>query len=103
MCKTIVLSVVVYECETWSLVLREEQSLKVFDNRVLRRIIGLKRDEVLGGWRNLHNEELHDFYSTPSIIRRGRRGVWREWGEEKSVWVTGKKTRRKESTRKTNT
>jgi hypothetical protein len=52
-----------------SLKLREEHRLRVFENRVLRRIFGLKRDEVTGGWRELHNEELHDLYSSPSIIR----------------------------------
>jgi hypothetical protein len=64
-----------YGCETWSLTLREEHRLKVFENRVLRRIFGLKRDEVTGGWRRLHNEELRVLYSSPSIIRtiRSRR------------------------------
>jgi hypothetical protein len=67
--KTIILSVVLYGCETWSLTLREEYRLKVFENRVLRRIFGLKRDEEIGGWRKLHNEELHNLYSLPNIIR----------------------------------
>jgi hypothetical protein len=67
--KTIILPVVLYGCETWSLTLREEHRLKVFENRVLRRIFGPKRDEVTGKWRKLLNEELHDFYSSPSIIR----------------------------------
>jgi hypothetical protein len=61
--------VVLYGCETWSLTLREEDRLRVFENRVLRRIFGLKRDEVTGEWRKLHNEELRDSYSSPSIIR----------------------------------
>jgi hypothetical protein len=61
--------VVLYGCETWSLTLREEHKLKVFENRVLRRIFGPKRDGVTGGWRKLHNEELHKLYSSPSIIR----------------------------------
>jgi hypothetical protein len=61
--------VVLYGCETWSQTLREEHRLMVFENRVLRRIFGLKRDEVTGEWRKLHNEELHDKYSSPSIIR----------------------------------
>jgi hypothetical protein len=52
-----------------SLTLREEHRLRVFENRVLRRISGPKRDEVTGGWRKLHNEELHGLYSSPSIIR----------------------------------
>jgi hypothetical protein len=60
---------VLYGCETWSLTLREEHRLRVFENRVLRRIFRLKRDEVKDEWRKLHNEELHDLYSSPSIIR----------------------------------
>jgi hypothetical protein len=56
--KTIILPVVLYGCETWSLTLREEHRLRVFENRVLRRIFGSKRDEVTGEWRKLHNEEL---------------------------------------------
>jgi hypothetical protein len=56
-------------CETWSLTLRKEHRLRVFENRVLRRIFGLKRDEVTGEWRKLHNKELHDLYPSPSIIR----------------------------------
>jgi hypothetical protein len=55
-------------CETWFLTLREEHRLRVFENRLLRRIFGLKRDEVTGGWTKLHNEELHNLYSSPSII-----------------------------------
>jgi hypothetical protein len=66
---TIVLPVVPYGCETWSQILREELKMRVFENRVLRRIFGLKRDEVTGGWRKLRNEELHNLYSSPSIIR----------------------------------
>jgi hypothetical protein len=60
---------VLYGCETWSLTLREEHRLRVFENRVLRRIFGPKRDEVTGGCRKLRNEELHNLYSSPSIIR----------------------------------
>jgi hypothetical protein len=59
--------VVLYGCETWSLTVREEHKLRVFENRVLRRIFGPKRDGVMG-WRKLHNEELHNLYSSPSII-----------------------------------
>jgi hypothetical protein len=61
--------VVLYGCETWSLTLREEHRLRVFENRMLRKIFGPKRDEVKGEWRKLHNKELHDLYSSPSIIR----------------------------------
>jgi hypothetical protein len=70
--------VVLYGWETWSLTLREEPRLGVFENRVLRRIFGLKRDEVTGAWRKLHNEELHDLYSSSSIIRiiKARRMRW---------------------------
>jgi hypothetical protein len=66
---TIILPVVLYGCETWSLTVREEQKLMVFENRALKRIFGPKRAGVTGGWRKLHNEELHNFYSSPSIIR----------------------------------
>jgi hypothetical protein len=61
--------VVLYGCKTWSLTLREEQRLRVFENRVLRRIFAPRRDEVTGDWRKLHNEELHTLYSSPNIIR----------------------------------
>jgi hypothetical protein len=67
--KTIILPVVFYGCETWSLTLREEHRLRVFENRVVRRIFGPKRDEVTGEWRKLHSEELHILYSSPNIIR----------------------------------
>jgi hypothetical protein len=61
--------VVLYEHECWSLTLKEEYRLGVFENRVLRRMFGLKKDEVVEGWRKLHNEELHDLYSSPDIVR----------------------------------
>jgi hypothetical protein len=61
--------VALYGCKTWSLVLREEHRRRGFENRVLRRIFGPKRDEVMGEWRKLHNEQLCDLYSLPSIIR----------------------------------
>jgi hypothetical protein len=76
--KTIILPVVLYGCETWSLTLREEHRLRVFENRVLRKIFGPKRAEVMGEWRKLHNEELRDLYFSPSIIRiiKSRRMRW---------------------------
>jgi len=67
--RTIILSVVLYGCETWSLTLREECRLRVFENRVLKRIFGTKRDEVTVEWRKLHDEELTNPYSSPNIIR----------------------------------
>jgi hypothetical protein len=67
--KTIMLPVVLYGCESWTLTLREECRLRVFENRVLRRIFGPKRDEVTGEWRRLHNKELYAVYSSPNIIR----------------------------------
>jgi hypothetical protein len=68
--KTIILPVVLYGCETWSVTLREEHTLRVFENRVLRRICGTKRDELTGEWRKMHSEELHILYSSPIIIRQ---------------------------------
>jgi hypothetical protein len=60
--RTIILPVVLYGCETWSLTLMEERRMRVFENRVLRRVFGPKRDELTGEWRKLHNEELSDLY-----------------------------------------
>jgi hypothetical protein len=76
--KTIILPVVLYGCETWSLTLREEHRLWVFENRVLRRIFGPKRDEVTGERRKLHSGELRNLYSSPDIIRqvKSRRMRW---------------------------
>jgi hypothetical protein len=67
-----------YGCETWSLILREEHRLTVFENRVLRRIFGPRRDEVTGEWRKLHSGELRNLYSSPDIIRqvKSRRMCW---------------------------
>ncbi|KAJ4450328.1 hypothetical protein ANN_01748 [Periplaneta americana] len=76
--KTVILPVVLYGCETWTLTLREEHRLRVFENKVLRKIFGAKRDEVTGEWRKLHNTELHALYSSPDIIRniKSRRLRW---------------------------
>ena len=66
--KTIILPVLLYGCQTWSLVLREEHRSSAFENKVLRKISGAKRDEISGEWRKLHNAELHALYSSPNII-----------------------------------
>jgi hypothetical protein len=75
--KTVILPVVLYGCETRSLTLREEHRLRVFENRVLRKIFGPKMEEE-GSWRKLHNDELHDLYSSPNIVRviKARRLRW---------------------------
>jgi hypothetical protein len=75
--KTIILPVVLYGCEIWPLTLREEYRLRVFENRVLRRIFGPKKDELTGGWRKLDNEELHGLYSPLGIrVIKARRMRW---------------------------
>jgi hypothetical protein len=68
---------VLYGCETWSLTLREERRLRVFQNRVLRRVFGPKRDEVTREWRKLHNEKLNDLYALPNIVRVVKSGRMR--------------------------
>jgi hypothetical protein len=76
--KNTILPVVLYGCGTWLLNLSEEHRLKISEHRVLRRLFGLKRDEVMGGWRKPHNQELHNLYSLPDIIRmiKSRRMKW---------------------------
>jgi hypothetical protein len=78
MYKTISFPVVLYGCEILSLTLREEHRVSVFENKVLRKIFGPKRDEIIGGWRKLHNEELHNLYCSLSIIRiiKSRKMRW---------------------------
>jgi len=76
--RTIILLVVLYGCGTWSLIVREERRLRMFENRVLRRVSGSKRDEVTEEWIKLHNEELNDLYCSPNIVRvmNSRRMRW---------------------------
>ena len=86
------LPVVLYGCETWSLILREECRLIMFKNRVLRRLFGPKRNKVTGEWRKLHNEDLNDLYSSPNIIQliKSRRTRWAghvaRMGERRGVY-----------------
>jgi len=90
--RNIILPVVLYGCETWSFTLREERKLRVFENRLLRRIFGPRRDEVTGVWRKLHNEELNDLYSSPIIVEliKSRRMRWTghvaRMGKERGVY-----------------
>jgi len=90
--RTIIVPVVLYGCEAWSLTLREERKLRVFGKMVLRRIFGPRRDEVTGEWRRLHNEELSDLYSSRNIVRviKSRRMRWpghvARMGEERGVY-----------------
>jgi len=86
------LPVVLYGCETWSRTLSEERRLRVFDNRVLRRIFGAKSDEVTRERRKLHNEELNDLYCSPNVVRviKSRRMRWAGYvasmGEKRGVY-----------------
>jgi hypothetical protein len=90
--KIIILPVVLYRCDIWSLTVREEHKLRVFEKRLLRRIFGPQRDGVTGGWRKMHNEEHHNLYSSPSIIRiiKSRRMRWAghvaRMGERRNVF-----------------
>jgi hypothetical protein len=90
--RNITLPVVLYGCETWSLTLNRERKLRAFDNRVLRKIFGPRRDEVRGEWRRLHKGELYDLYSSPNIIRviKSRRMRWAGYvarmGERRGVY-----------------
>jgi hypothetical protein len=88
----IILPVVQYRCGTCSLILREEHRLRACENRVLRRIFGPRREEVIGGWRKLHNPKLHNLYSLTNIIRimKSRRIRWAEhvvhMGNKRSIY-----------------
>jgi hypothetical protein len=87
------LPVVLYGCETWSLTLREERRLRLFENRVLRRKFGPRRDEVTWGWTKLHKEELNDLYSSPNTVRmiKSRRMRWAghvaRMGEKRGIYI----------------
>jgi hypothetical protein len=86
--RTIILPVVLYGFESWSLTLRKECRLRVFENRVLRRIFGPKRDEETGEWRRLHNKELYALNSSPNIIRVMKSRTVR-WAGHVARWVRG--------------
>jgi hypothetical protein len=91
---------VLYECETWSLIIREEYRMRVFEERALKRIFVTKRDKVTGGWRKLHNEELRDLYSSPSRIRiiKSRRTRWA--GHVAQLEEQGRRRRRRRRRRR---
>ena len=90
--RIIILPVVLYGCETWSLTLQAERKLRVFENMVLRRIFGPRGEEITGEWRRLHNDELNDSYSSPNIVRviKSRKMRWTghvaRMGEESGVY-----------------
>jgi len=96
--RTIILPVVLYGCGTWSLTLREERRLRLFENRVLRRIFGPKQDEIIGDWRKLHNEERNDvlltkYYSGDQIDKNEIGGTRSKYGgEERCMWDFGGET-----------
>jgi hypothetical protein len=105
--KTVILPIVLYGCETWSLTLEEENRLRIFANRVFRKRFGPKRDEDVS-WRKLHNDKLHSLYSSPSIVRviKSRQLRWAgngaRMGEGRGVYrVFGWEARRQETTGKT--
>jgi hypothetical protein len=105
--RTVILPVVLYGCQTWSLTLREEHRLRISENRVWRKIFGPKRKEN-GSWRKLHNDELHNLYSLPNIVRviKSRRMRWaghvaRMGGGERCLQGFGWEARREESPGKT--
>jgi len=89
--RIIILTVVLYGCETWSLILREQRKLRVFENMVLKRIFGPRRDEVTGEWRRLPSEKLNDLYPLPNVVWviKSRRMRWAghvaRMGEERGV------------------
>jgi len=101
--RTIILPVVLYGCEAWSLTLQEERKLRVFENIVLRRIFGPRTDKVTGAWRRLHNDELNDLYTLPNIVWviKLRRMRWAGhvalMGEERGVYnvLVGKLERKR--------
>ena len=104
---TIILPIVLYGCKTWSLTLREETKLRVFENMVLRRIFGPRKDEVTGEWSRLHNEELNDLYCSTNIVRviKWRRMRWAghvaRMGEERGCIGSCWGYRREETTGET--
>jgi len=76
--RTVILPVILYGCESWSMILADEHKLRVFENKVLRKIYRKKRDEMTGEWRRLHNEELHGLYDLPNVVKimKSRRLRW---------------------------